>query len=154
MFTVFITLKYCKHVLFSPNIFMKNNVIVPWSEHTSYRWFQCRYLSFSVIGIRFYRFCRFYRIMRELKKSKILPPLGREPRHWHLWLSSPACYPSAISPVCWKSQLFRSLCSHAVLMQSCCIDPKKFLSPRINWAWLHKDLKGWDVQHTGERSEG
>ena len=33
--------------------------------------------SFSVIG---FRFCRFYRIMIELKKSKMLPPLGSEPQ--------------------------------------------------------------------------
>ena len=59
-------------------------------------------LSFSVIGFRFYRFCRFYRITRELKKSKMLPPLGSEPRQ--LWLSSPACYPSANSLISWKSQ--------------------------------------------------
>ena len=65
--------------------------------------------SFSVIGLRIYRFYRFYRIMRVLKKSKLLPPLGSEPRH--LWLSSPVRYPWPILPVCWKSQLFRSLCS-------------------------------------------
>ena len=62
-----------------------------------------QYSSFSVIGFRFYRICRFYRIMRELKKSKMSPQLGSEPRHlWDLWFSSPACYPSAISPVCWS----------------------------------------------------
>ena len=38
------------------------------------------YLSFSVIGFKFYRFCRFYRITRELKKSKMLPPLGSKPQ--------------------------------------------------------------------------
>ena len=45
--------------------------------------------SFSVID---FRFCRFYRITTELKKSsgKLLPPPGSEPRH--LWLSCPACY--------------------------------------------------------------
>ena len=40
-----------------------------------------KYSSFSVIGFRFYRICRFYRITRKLKKSKMLPPLGSEPRH-------------------------------------------------------------------------
>ena len=48
--------------------------------------------SFSVIDFRFYRFCRFYRMTRDLKNSssKLLPLLGSEPRN--LWLSCPACY--------------------------------------------------------------
>ena len=33
--------------------------------------------SFSVIGFRFYRFCRFYRITRKQKKFKMLP-------HWEV----------------------------------------------------------------------
>ena len=41
--------------------------------------------------------------MRKLKKSKMLPQLESELRYlWDLWLSSPVCYPSAISPVCWS----------------------------------------------------
>ena len=41
----------------------------------------CYTMEFSVIGVRF---CRFYRITRELKKSscKMLPALGSKPRHW------------------------------------------------------------------------
>ena len=47
--------------------------VLPWTKPDQ--------LSFSVIGFKFYRFCRFYRITRELKNSKMLPPLGSEPRH-------------------------------------------------------------------------
>ena len=41
----------------------------------------------------------------------MLPPVGSKPRH--LWLSNPACNPWVNSPICWKSQPFRSLYSHA-----------------------------------------
>ena len=46
-----------------------------------------KHSSFSVIGFIFDRFCRFYRIMKELKKSKMLP-------HWEVnpGLLCPACY--------------------------------------------------------------
>ena len=37
-------------------------------------------IGFSVISFKFYRFCRFYRIPRELKNSKMLPSLVSEPR--------------------------------------------------------------------------
>ena len=72
--------------------------------------------SFSVIGFRFYRFCRLHRITGELRKSssKMLSPLGSEPRasavtaqHAIIWDNS---------PIFWKSQPFRSLCSHALFI--------------------------------------
>ena len=74
------------------------------------------WLSFAIIGFKFYS-CRFYRITRKLKKIKMLPPLGSEPKHlWHVWRSSPACYPSPNSLFA-GSQPFRSFrCSHALLI--------------------------------------
>ena len=99
------------------------------------------YSSFSVIGFRFYR------IMIELKKSKMLPPLGSEPRYLSdLLLSSPACYPSAIFPVCWSL----SPLDPYVVMLYWFLDLEFF---GINRAWLHKDLKSWDFS-TREIAEG
>ena len=46
----------------------------------------------------------------------------------------------ANSPICWKSQPFRSLCIRALLILGLF---------GINRAWLHKDLKGWDFQQIG-----
>ena len=87
--------------------------------------------------------------MKELKKFKMLPSLGSESRHlWHLWLSSPACYLSPKSPICWKPQSFRSLCSHPLL-----IFGLRILFG-ISRAWLHKDLKGWGFQQIGDLGEG
>ena len=91
--------------------------------------------------LRLYRFYRFYRIMRELKKFKMLYPLGSEPRHlWHPWFSYPACHTSVNSPFCWKSQLFRSLCTDTLLI----IGLRYFFW--IYRAWLHKNPKGLDFQ--------
>ena len=73
------------------------------------------YSSFSVIGFRFYRICRFYRIMRELKKSsgKMLPPVGSEPRHSDFHVLHATAW--ANFPICLKDQPFRSLCGYRLL---------------------------------------
>ena len=43
-------------------------------------------------------------------------------------------------PICSKFQPFRFLCSLALLI------------PKINRAWLHKDLKGWNFKQIGDSS--
>ena len=84
---------------------------------------------------------------RENKKNstKMLPALASEPRtsdftalHATIW---------ADPPICWQSQPFRSLCSHALLI------PKYFLFAKINRAWIYKDLKVCDFQQIGELAQ-
>ena len=60
----------------------------------------------------------------------MLPTLGSEP--WHSDLAVLHATPELIPS----------------------FDPKHFLSPRINKAWLHNDLKGWDFQQIGELAQG
>ena len=74
--------------------------------------------------------------------SKLLPSLGSEPRASDF--TALCATISANSPICWMSQPFRSLYSHTLLI------PKHFLSPRINRAWIYKDLLVWDFRQTGE----
>ena len=64
-----------------PTVAMNMHITYTLSLHFHHVLNLWKNLSFSVIGFRFYRICRFYRITRKLKKSKMLLPLGSEPRH-------------------------------------------------------------------------
>ena len=104
--------------------------------------------SFSIIDFKFNRFCRLYRIMRELKNPK-----------WYLYWE--------VNPGTSDTSDFQGLHATPQLIAICAgslssLDPyvvilywsQKCLSSRIKRAWPHKDLKSWDFQPIREWAEG
>ena len=78
----------------------------------------------------------------------MLLPLGSEPRHW---LSSDFHVLHATTELIPLSAGNLSPLDPYVIMLYWFLDSKFFL--RINRAWLHKDLKGWDFQQIGELAQ-
>ena len=77
----------------------------------------------------------------------MLPPLGSEPRHW---LSSNFQVLHTTTELIPLSAGSLSPLDPYVVMLYWFLDLAFF---GINRAWLHKDLKGWDFQQTGELAQ-
>ena len=96
--------------------------------------------SFSVIGFRYYRF---HRITRELKKIQQQKFTRTD---FHVAFMS-CMLPSELIPLFAGSS--SPLDPHVVILYWF----QKSLSQRIKRAWLHKDVNCWDFQQIGELAQ-